>query len=283
VRLGKSEMQKLLYIWTGEFGWEIAICLSVMNIAQHDYDTTIMSYQSAAGMYKDMNLKFVPHHLSARLCGLKGEMKANIMAGLEIDKSDFDIVHIGCNVGGSKFKIGRQPKIIREDINPPKKKQVLVHARQISVVDKFAKAKYKRDWQHEVDPCIQHIIDMGYEVGFIGLPDQAICLPDMGHDWRSTDLESTITRIKESAFVFGPASGPSVLSVFCGVPVFTWGCRDERLFHQKPSKWNPFQTPHYHPWSNSTDPDAISRYKAGKVTPEEINAGVDWMLENADL
>ena len=207
----------------------------MINSALEKFETTVVSYPSAKGLYEDMNVRFISHDFPQRLCGIRGKLKDRIKAVADSIDVESDMFYIGCNTSCVKMKnLGTKPKVIREDIDPEKKKdQVVIHARKISRVDKFAKAKYKRDWKDEFDNSVRHIKSLGFDVGFIGLPDQSICIPELGHDWRTQDISETIMRIKESFFMFGPSSGPFVLSVFCLTPIFTWGCRDFRLFHNK--------------------------------------------------
>jgi len=87
--------------------------------------------------------------------------------------------------------------------------------------------------------------------------------------------------------MFGQASGPFVLSVYCRTPVFTWGCSDLRLFHDKGKKgrWNPFHTQHFHPWSMNETEETLKKYRdqSSNFKVREIIRGINWMLNNCDF
>jgi len=109
-------MKKALYLWCGEFGWEVARMVAIANWSQMHYDMTVSSFPSAAGLYGDMNVKFIPHSYPNRLFGTRGVDTDQIKASIDIDDNDYDLFHIGCNTSiGHKLFKGKL-KEVREDI-----------------------------------------------------------------------------------------------------------------------------------------------------------------------
>ena len=272
---------KLLYAWCGEFGWEVMTVVPEINTLQHGYDVTLYGYKGTEGMYSDMKIKYVPHQLTLRGAGYGCTQGSTQWQMLDIGQFQYDFLRIHYHPDSSKMSVIKKPKIIRTDICPSKKKKVTVHARRFQV------SKTGRNWHTKFNETLEYLKGLGFEIVFIGIPNCSFFIEGFGEDARSEDMGTTVKHIKESSFVLGPSSGPMVLSLWCGTPVFTWSCGDTRMFHtSRGSKdWNPFLVKHYHPWSANETEAAIKLYRSSsyKPTTEEMRTGLDFMLKTEGL
>jgi hypothetical protein len=272
-----SSKQKLLYGWCGEFGWEVMTVVPEVNFLQHSYDVTIFGYKGTEKMYSDMDVKYVSHDLVLRGAGYGKNFGSTQWQNLDLSRFSYDVLRIHYHPDSQKIKVDKVPKFIREDICPEKRRKICVHAR------KFESVKTGRNWHHNFDKSIYLLRDLGFEIVFVGLPGCSSFIEGVGTDARSEDMESTVRHIKESVMTFGPSSGPMVLSLWCGTPVFTWSCGDTRMFHTERGslEWNPFKVKHYHPWSSNETDDNLRLYKtaAYKPTEQEISTGISFALK----
>jgi hypothetical protein len=275
-------MEKLLYGWFGEFGWEIMTAIPEVNALRGKYDVTVLSYPSVDGMYADMtDVKFISHGLELRASGMGKDYQQCNFKNADLNKYKYDKLRIHYHPDSIRPE-SRMPKVIRPDIpRNVNKNLILVHARE------FPKTKTGRNWMDSYNELIDHLIDRGFEIGFIGLPMHSTYAEGRGADWRSDDINVAIRKLKEATLVIGPSSGTMVLAEWCLTPIYSWGCGDMRLFHDRKhgNLWNPFKTPHYHPWSGRETPDVMKLYCTSAYKPniEDLKKGIEVAISSEKL
>jgi len=278
--IDKMDKQKLLYGWCGEFGWEIITVIPEINVLQNDYDITLYGFHGTEGMYSDMNVTFVPHNLDQRGSGYGRNYGKTQWEQLDLSQFQYDVLRLHYHPDTKKIKVKKIPKIIREDINPQRKRKVTVHARM------FSNSKTGRNWHENYNGALKYLIDNGFEIVFIGHPQCSEFLPQFGKDCRGLDMSETIMHIKESTLTLGPSSGPMVLSLWCATPVFTWSCGDTRMFHTDRGSdlWNPFKIKHFHPWSTNETKANIKLYRSAAYKPllKEMMPGLEFAISQLE-
>jgi hypothetical protein len=259
----------LVYGYNGEFGWEIASQYPEVAHACKTHDVSVCTFPESAGLYADLPINISTHTQTKRR-----NMQGNFSAKDLPESTSGKFVA----VGGRKYPDG-SPKgmdfrVPRQDIQEETDQGlIVVHARRITEkgFTKVSANKRGRNWKDVYNPVGDKLLKEGYRVVCIGAKGHAVC--PFGENAVGASFEATVRLIKAARFVLGPSSGTTVLSLWCGTPVFTWGCLDNRYIKDRPHRggfWNPHKVTHYHPWCSGNYPDTGKYFKERHVPSIDV-------------
>lgn len=225
---------KIYLGWAGEFGWEISLFYPLVRYLSQRYEVTIATFEDTIPLYKDLNVNCISNKLSERrFVGVDGELSIPKEFQNETRIVFKDNEHLDSR--SDMIHMMLSPGIIRQDLDMQREDLILVHARSLN-------NHPQRNWTSEDTKKLERAIS-AQKVCFIGSTTGSMC-PDRYEDLRGISMEGLVKQIKKAKCVLGPDSGPIHLAKFCGTPVFTWGCPDDR--HDPNSDlgklWSPLPT-----------------------------------------
>lgn len=259
------------YIWQGEFGNEIMwgypeVCWAAREAtAAGDTLRVRTRNPGAEALYRDVcPAKVIDERISPLTYAQKAFAVKNKNRGYYCRGMD-----------GPNVKRGRFFRPLRTDIPWPRRRtrRAVIHAREMH------NNKQNRNWRRALDDIVIFLEAQGYSVCCIGRSGQSRYI-DHTENRMDLNLSEVIRIIKESACLIGPAGGPHLLATFCCTPIFSWNCKDRRLFPGY--EGNPFGVAHFHPWSMEPTRDNLMKYHTMdyRLSLAELRKGVAWMLES---
>jgi len=269
-------MAKILYLWCGELGWELVSGIPGVNrLVSQGHKVSVCTFPASRSMYADMDVEMAPCTLKDG-CRLAGKGKARGYVFPEGYSEHLTYMPADPRHSTYKGRTPALPKVLREDIPRQKEKMIAVHARR------FSGSKTGRNFTEAQFNALEAFLDARFDISFIGHPKlSAAC--DLGTDLRTEDIGEMIAVIKRSALVFGPDSGPTHMGHWSLVPIFSWGCPDNRNVPRPNSTWNPFQMPYFHPWfDNPTRENMRKCHSAYRPTAKQLRDAIERLLDSTD-
>jgi hypothetical protein len=223
----------------GEFGWEVAQFQGFIRFLSRFYkEVEIISRLENSYLYQDFCDSFIAHDpgsYETNYYSCKDPLRYIFPHDVDADILEPEMVGQHLN----NFFI-QNFRVFGEEVDAPEF-DVVIHGRYIPMSDSN---KAGRNWPADHwDILVQYLLNSGYKVAAIGLPELSIC-PVGVEDFRGADLRLQCGILNRARVCVGPSSGAMHLASHCSTPLVVWTVRkDYQLFGGSPQRyifsWNP--------------------------------------------
>lgn len=242
--------------YAGEFGHEIMDFQSYVRWLKPKYkEVHVLTFPGREALYRGCHVHTHRHDLrtAGYLYGkiTHSEIKkeaAEFARAQQIRNCDFfSTAHLSSR-WHRRLLFGQAHEMFKPLRPMPPSPRILFHFRNIKKEGPDLTRNMRPDLAEEVCRMCR---SQGLEIACIGHPQYALC-PEGCQDWRTEDLEETLTYINACPLVAGELSGPLHLAAYCGKPIVTWVPEKSRLTNAY--RRNPFNVPVFVVRDNTKDP-----------------------------
>jgi len=249
--------------YAGEFGWELMQWQGFVRARRHYYEQVhVLTYPGRDYLYEGCQTHH--HQIDLKTAGYRygvlSQERARRMAdqkASEIGLENYDVFTPALLCTRYHKAIWKQEfRLFEEHPLTPVPCDVVFHFR---AVQKQGPDVYKNYSPTLADELAMLCLDQGMAVACVGHPQYSYCAAGC-EDFRSVELQRTVSAISSARAVVGENSGPMHLANLCGKPTIVWAEHQWRIDFSL--RWNPFRVPIYVAASNTSQPSPQLVFKA---------------------